>query len=272
MSKYLDPRRYVAWAVRKAVFSWHGSRYDEEAFRNGVTDQFLSCGFDYDAAIRKLNEVRATQNRPAYDDRDGMASIHWVLFAALSLSSSCRRILEIGTYDGETAGLLASLFPQAEIVTVDLPEDDPILQKTYHRDNDLELQAFREKQRRNLAAANIRHVQRNSFFLPGAVEGKFDLIWVDGGHLYPEVAWDICNAYHRINPDGWLMMDDVMTDPKADGDDYVGPESYQVMEYVRHRADVEVNYFLKRFGPVWSANPRQRKFVGLMKRTESAAV
>ncbi len=265
MIKYLDPRRYAAWAVRKAVFNWHSSRYDEAGFRREVTRLFADQGFDYDAAIVRLNEIRASLDRPEYDPQDGMSSVHWVLFAALSLVSPCRRILEIGTYDGETAQLLAALFPKAEIVTADLPEDDPILRGFYHRESDVQLQAFRDRQQQNLAADNIRFVRRNSFFLPGEVEGKFDLVWVDGGHLYPEVAWDISNAYHRINAGGWLMMDDVMTHPRARGDAYVGPESYQVMEYVRERAPVEVSYILKRFGPQWSADPRCRKYVGLMR-------
>ena len=58
---------------------------------------------------------------------------HLVLFASLSLTAQrFSEILEIGTYRGATANLLAKLFPEANVTTGDLPASDPIFLNTYH--------------------------------------------------------------------------------------------------------------------------------------------
>ena len=197
-----------------------------------------------------------------------MGSIHWVLFSCLSLAYDIKNILEIGTFDGETAHIMSEIFPDGNITTLDLPDDDPILASSYQRVDPHRLKAFKEIQGKNVQHPRIEFVQANSFFAPKLVDKKFDLIWIDGGHLYPEVAWDICNAYHLCNPDGWIMCDDVIPHMKGVRDEYVSPDSYFVLEYIRQRTGEEVVYFLKREGAEWSANPYKRKYVSLMRKLD----
>jgi hypothetical protein len=73
----------------------------------------------------------------------------------------------------------------------------------------------------NTAEPNIELVKANSLFLPSLKLEPFDLIWVDGSHLYPEVAG---------------------------------------------RVDDHVTYFMKRYAPIWSADPRRRKYVALLQK------
>ena len=106
----------------------------------------------------------------------------------------------------------------------------------------------------------------NSLFLQDLELDPFDLIWVDGSHHYPEVAWDISNAYHLCTPGGVLMVDDVMTDPRARRIGYDGPDSYEVLEYLAARVKEPVTYFMKRYAPLWSADPHIRKHVALLEK------
>ena len=46
-----------------------------------------------------------------------------------------KNILEIGTFDGKTATILARLFPDSDIKTIDLSDNDPIFINTYARKN-----------------------------------------------------------------------------------------------------------------------------------------
>ena len=42
----------------------------------------------------------------------------------------------------------------------------------------------------------------------------FELIWIDGGHDFPVVAWDTMFAYNRLKEGGFIFMHDY-----AAGDD-----------------------------------------------------
>ena len=231
--------------------------------------KFIQSGLDYARGSAKLERFLKELGRPLDSDDRSMRSIHWVLFACLSDHSPVpiRRILEIGTYDGETTSILSKLFPASEIVTVELPEEDPIFHNSYARDDVKTLNDFKARQSANLKADNIIHQGINSFFLPGKIKDEFDLIWVDGGHLYPEVAWDICNAYHFCSPGGYIMVDDVITHHQGLRDAYVSPDSHQVLEYVAARTRESPTYFLKRNNARWSAVPHRRKFVALLQKT-----
>jgi predicted O-methyltransferase YrrM len=118
----------------------------------------------------------------------------------------------------------------------------------------------------NTAAANIVLLKTNSFFLPAVAKGAFDLVWVDGGHLYPEVAWDLCNAYHLVREGGYVMCDDVITNLKGYKDSYVSPDSYHILQYICKRTSDSLALFLKREDPRESADPRIRKFVALLQK------
>ena len=262
--RFLNPLIYWRFACRK----WWQARYNLELFRKEESARFEKAGFDRRRALAELNRQLEAMALPPFDQCGDMASVHWLLFACLSQSKSIGRILEIGTFDGQTTALLAKLFPAAEIVTLDLPETDPILAGTYDysRGGDERLRAFEQRLRYNTSAPNVRLLRANSFFIPAVVQDKFDLIWIDGGHLYPEIAWDLCNAYHLLRSGGILMCDDVIPNPKGIRDAYVSPDSHAILSYITERTKDTLQLFLKRESPDWSADPRSRKFVALLQK------
>ncbi len=271
MNRFLDVDYYRKKSRRYWSRLYWERKYDLASVRAAEKRKFEEAGFSWDSALELLNRILEELGKPEFGTKGGIGSIHWLLFCAVRQTAQIRNILEIGTYDGETTLLLSRIFPQADIVTIDLPDDDPILRGSYQREDPAVFEAFKENQARNLRSGKIEFIQKNSFFLPSVVDRKFDLIWIDGGHLYPEISWDICNAYHLCEPGGWIMCDDVMLHSGGYRDGYVSPDSFAVLEYVRERTGEDVSYFLKRDAPKSSADPRKRKHVAIMRRADGTS-
>lgn len=269
MNKFLDLNFYRKKGRRYWSRLYWERLYDLDGARELERRKFEATHFSYDDALKRLNEILRGLGKPEFGSKNGIGSIHWILFCSISQVSSVKNILEIGTFDGETTMLLSKIFPNADIVTVDLPDDDPIFSTSYQRDDPEYLKEFNANQESNLKNARIEFIKKNSFFLPAMVNRRFDLIWIDGGHLYPEISWDICNAYHLCNPGGWIMCDDVMLNEDGYRDGYVSPDSHEILEYVKDRTNEEIVYFLKRETPKSSANPRKRKHVAVLRKSQT---
>jgi len=216
-------------------------------------------------SIDILNKVlQKLMVRDFDEDND---SAHWMIIAALSRRKNIKRILEIGTYNGEFTAILSELFPKSEIITVDLPENDPILRNSYDRASDEKYDNFLQTQNENIQhSKNIEFVLSNSFFLKEKVQGKFDLIWVDGGHNYPEISWDLCNSYDLLNKGGILMCDDIIKMELDYSRGLVSTDSFRVMNYMNQRVDSNVIYFLKRFDGKRYARKKNRKYIAYLEK------
>ena len=211
-----------------------------------------------------LNKVLEKTHGREFDEKND--SGHWLLSAAISQSININRILEIGTYTGEFTAILSKLFLDSEIITIDLPENDPILRNSYNRDNNDLYDDFKKEQNKNIdKSGNVNLLLTNSLFLNDKVNGKFDLIWVDGGHNYPEIAWDLCNSYNLLNDGGILMCDDIIKMEKDFAKRFVSTDSYRVLDYLNQRVNNSVLYFLKRLDGKRYARLKNRKYIALLK-------
>lgn len=257
--KMLNPRKF--WLkIRKDQYE----RKEKERLRAEEREKFTHSGFSYDEATERLNHVLSEMGQKPFSDEH---SIHWLLFSALSLTHSIETILEIGTLTGDATQVLSRLFPSASITTIDLPESDPILKSSYGRENREKMLEYRNRRIQNTNRQNIEFIQTNSFFLPSVLKHKmFDLIWVDGGHKYPDVSWDLCNAYHMCKPGGVLMCDDIIPNLKGYRDKNVSPDSFEVLEYVKKRTHEPAAYFLKALSARKSADRKRRKYVAMLKK------
>ena len=78
LSKYLQPRSYV----NKLSFFWdklyHESKYDTEFVREVERRKFVDAGLDYNQGLAKLDQILDRLGKPAFEDQQGMASIHWM--------------------------------------------------------------------------------------------------------------------------------------------------------------------------------------------------
>lgn len=136
-------------------------------------------------------------------------------------------VLEIGAGFGRTTALLARLFPSATVYAIDIPSSD----KHYAK---LAMRSGQEKVlEKNINRGNVRLLVRNSFFLPSmGLPREFDLIFIDGGHKYPVVAWDAMFAYNSLRPGGFMFFHDY----RSDGGTDVEP----IIKYIRDVIDEEI--------------------------------
>ena len=242
--------------------------YDYELILKRENSKMFSIGLDNDKSLKKLNAVLKSLNLNIYDpNRD---SVHWKLFSALSLSNNNDNleILEIGTYDGNFTRILSNLFPKANITTVDLPQSDPILRKSYDRENPDAFNKYIKDQTHNIKSDNITLISTNTLFLLDNLKGKkkFDIIWIDGGHLYPEIAWDICKAFYLLKKGGYMLCDNIIKSSKDFKTDYVSTEAFKALNYLDERWDSKNIYFLKRLDSYRLSNIYSRKYVSLIKK------
>jgi len=161
-----------------------------------------------------LNEARIKLRPIAEYAYNLKGLLHHLYFAMASLATKdVKNVLELGTGLGETTAVLSGLFPSATIYTLDLPEKDASCsriawRKLARKKNGME--RFRE----NIKKKNIIFIPENSFFLPSLrLPKEFEMIWIDGGHAFPVVAWDIMYSYNHLRKGGFVFMHDYSLEP-----------------------------------------------------------
>ena len=103
--------------------------YDYQDILFKQNNLYAHIGLDRDKALKSLAGISSD-----YPEFEVMRNEHHTLFAAISLKHRIKSILEIGTYSASCTKLLSILYPDAEIITMDSPDDDPIFSQTYNRD------------------------------------------------------------------------------------------------------------------------------------------
>ena len=208
---------------------------------------FEELGADRSTAEHLLEETR--KKIPLFDEdihvkSQKNQSTHLLAFAALKVAGfSPKNILEIGTYLGFTTCFLSHLYPESQIYTAALPSDDPVFDD-YHI---LSGQGVDKVFEQRLARQNITVIKKNSGFLWEENLPDFELIWLDGGHQYPVVAWDHFYSLSKLRSGGWLFSDDIVM-PGSDGKSKNNPrfDAYHTVEYYSKRLQNKFEYLLKR--------------------------
>lgn len=121
-----------------------------------------------------------------------------------------RHVLEIGTYLGRGACMLAAMVEPwgGWVVTVDLPwTGQP--NKNFEKTSD--------QWARELGIKNLEIVRRpdgaEGWLLDHARAGgtPYDLIFVDGGHDWLHVSAQFAMGMAAVRPGGWLVFDDIVS-------------------------------------------------------------
>ncbi len=264
MNKFLTLSRYRRKA-KYLYFNLYFKLYeklflDYKKIVKREADKFSSTGFSEEDGLMRLNAVLKRLNKSLFDRNKD--SVHWLLFACLSQTNKkFPRILEIGTSTGVGTLILSEHFKSSEIVTVDLPDDDPLTRSFSGRRRDDKFEKYLQTQKENTEASNVQLLKTNSFFLLDKLKGPFDLIWIDGGHLYPDVAWDICNAWHLCKKGGYILVDDVIPIKKDYRTKLVSTDSSRVIDYINERMNGRITYFLKRINAKSESSEYRRKYV-----------
>jgi len=136
-----------------------------------------------------------------------------VVLAAMVKHTRARRILEIGTSNGNTTlNMAANADPDACVTTVDLPPD-------WQGEFALPIpEAARNATDRDKVGAHFRGTEQEtritSVYADSAtldwstLAGPFDLIFIDGCHAFEYVVRDTENALRQLRPSGIVVWHD----------------------------------------------------------------
>ena len=140
------------------------------------------------------------------------------LFWLENLSSKDLYVLEIGVHKGDFSKQLAHNLDPKKLILVDpwIAYSDLIYQKswygnTQHSNQNIQDQYFLDVNKRfekDILENKIELHRKTSdeFFLGN--KSIFDLIYIDGNHLFEFVKKDIENSLKFINNDGLIVLDD----------------------------------------------------------------
>ena len=186
-------------------------------------------------------------------------SEHQTFFSGLSeVNKNIKKILEIGTFNAQNAFLLSVLFQNAQVTTVDLPNDSDDYKNTYKRDEKTKLKAFLEERSNRInKRENLKLIEKSSVNLIN-FENKFDLIWVDGAHFDPIVTMDIINSINLLNDEGLILCDDIR---KSENN-----ATWRVINTLKKEGIIDYSLILKWLDPEHNANPNFRSYISVIKK------
>jgi len=223
--------------------------------------KFAALGLDRRAGVAAIDKALRDSGLGSFSEDDDMFSEHLVLLGALSVKlPDARNVMEVGTYDGRTALMLAHLFPQATITTLDLPPTDPVYLSSYEVARTKQFVTKRDEiLRRN---PRVKFVEVNSLSLTNdAGSTGLDVVWVDGDHDFPVVGIDLANAVRLLRPGGYLMCDDVVTAKPSRSTTYLSDAAHRSLVALRGAGLIdEPTYIYKRLG---KRHQHPRKFVAI---------
>ncbi len=186
---------------------------------------------------------------------DPNLSWHYHIFSGFKRSK--KYILEIGTYEGEFTNFVSNIFPKSKIISIDLKKNDDDFISSYNRSSKNNFKQHIKIRQKNLNKKNIFFYELNSFNLLDKFKNKkFDIIWVDGNHINPQVSFDILSSIKLLKKNGILLCDDVIKDRIQN--DLVSNESFKTLEYLSKIKILKNNYLIKRIN---KKNCKLKKYI-----------
>lgn len=220
---------------------------------------FSKMGLNRVEAQSTISEMRLDSLQIESGFVNGMDSEHAILFSAISLSQQkIEKILEIGTFQGQTTRLMATLFPNARIETIDLTHEDVIKQDIYAYGL-----PYRNREMQNIS--NVKFFEMNSLLLANKHD-EYDLIWVDGNHKSPYTISDIVNALRLVADNGYIVCDDVYL-RKPLFEKHVDTSIISIISALEAAGIVSYDLILKRLGKRFNNLIYGRKYIAVVRKS-----
>ena len=264
---FLDmPKFWIRPNVFKTLFRGPKSTSTELETRMNLQESiYLKYGLHREVGLSKLNKIFMDLYGLGYNETTNMWSEHLVLFASISEGfAPISKILEIGTFDGETTKLMSLIFPESEILTLDLPKDELSkidLYKYMTAGPD-----FEEIRNQNLShSTKIQFKEMNSLRLSLSLL-QFDLIWIDGDHSSPIAAIDIANSLRLLSNNGIAICDDVYVDSQSKNSPGRSICSYETLNRLAEAKLISFSLIRKRLGLEFNPTNSNEKFLGIFQK------
>jgi len=162
----------------------------------------MGTGAPFEDALARVEGVEGWMT-------DGQARRLWDRATALH---SGTQLVEIGSYRGRSTIVLACAAPEgARVVAIDPHAGNDRGPQQVHgtdAEGESDHQAFVANLAQAGVAERVRHVRRPSTDALDLVEGKIDLLYVDGAHRYRMVRDDLRLWTDRIADGGTLLIHD----------------------------------------------------------------
>ena len=259
----IRPYKISKKIFNKLNYDFNYKKYNQNIFEKEQNDIFKYFGLNRGEGIKKLTLLKKDLD---FQSRDiGMSSEHEVIFSSLSLdkNKSITDILEVGTFDGFNALLLSNLFPNSNIDTIDLPENDDDFINFYNRKDNISKFI---QDRNNILSKNknINFFPLNSLKLLNHKK-KYDLIWIDGAHGYPVACIDIINSLHILKENGLILCDDVHLNLNQINSNkmYHSIASYETLNELKKQNLINFRLVYKRLNPKNNCIENTRKFIAI---------
>ena len=135
-----------------------------------------------------------------------------------NLSSKDLYVLEIGVHKGDFSKQLAKNLQPKKLILVDpwIAYDDEIYSNSWYGNSSISNQVIQDQyfldikkyfeNEIRLETVEVHRKTSDDFFDQNQL--KFDLIYIDGNHLFDFVVRDITNSLNFINRDGIIVLDD----------------------------------------------------------------
>jgi len=251
--KKLLPQSYYS-RIKIIYYSLQSSNYDLSKDLEYNENLFKKFNFDIEKIKQKLNSLN-------FSYHDDWLSWHYHLFVGLKdyFEDKKINILEIGTASGAFTNFISKVYDDHQITTISLGENEIPLSE-FGGDEERK-RKFLELRNKNLNRKNINFVKSNSINIKKYFYGKkFDLIWVDGDHLNPQVTIDIVNSLDLLNNDGIICTDDVIMDNKFEKNKYTSNEGFLTLKHFGDNKILKNEYLIKR---IQKDNSITKKYVSI---------
>ena len=162
--------------------------------------------------------------------------------------------------------LLGNLFPNSNIDTIDLPENDEDFINFYNRQGRVD-NFIRDRNNLLSKNKNINFFPMNSLKLLNHKK-KYDLIWIDGAHGYPVVCIDIINSINILNKNGLILCDDVLLEVNQTISSamYASTATIETLNQLKKQNLIDFKLAFKRLNPENNCLKNKRKFIAIVNK------
>ncbi len=247
------------------IYVHQNQEYLTNGWRQDVNSFCEKLGQKYETITNIINDINpAMTSYDKYNDGSNMETFYLVASVRYLQDSigGLKNILEIGTGCGDNTNMLSNIAKEAEIYTFDLPENDPYYISKPEFDPVWRTEG-KDKFINNTQFPNVHlHLSNSLFLMNEDLPKYFDLIWMDGAHSYPAVAWDFAYAYNRLRRGGILLIDDWVDKEKMrnpitkSNPDYGLTDVKHLLKYVSPR--IKDNLF------VFPRAPLAKKYIAMI--------